>query len=47
MRCRDRKINHRLYVRVLGDIRAEECRLAAKFLDLGDNLRAFFFSASA
>ncbi len=43
----DREINHRFHICIFRHVRADERRVAAKFLDFGDNLRAFFFAATA
>ena len=43
----DREIDHRFHVRIFGNVRADECRVAAKFLNFRDNLRAFLFAATA
>jgi hypothetical protein len=41
----DRELHHRFHVRLFGDIGAYKCCIAAKFFNLGDNLRALLFAA--
>jgi hypothetical protein len=39
----DRELDHRLHVRVFRDVGANECCIAAKFLNLSDNLLRLLF----